>query len=202
MKTIFIFLIIASIQGNIHSQNYLFESGTSGFHIAGQVGTSKSSTILAISPGYTMNGKLTFGLTVGTENVTDYDLNSSSFRPYLDVMPLKQGDNDSPISLNLGVHYQYNTFPKLSDLFIRTIGFSINALHEVELSQYNKFIPSIGLSWDRSTINLLGIKGSTNSLGINLSSAFKFNNLYIQPLLSISKGSTFLSLSFGVIFPN
>ncbi len=202
MKTTFIFLIIAFIQGNIYSQNYLFESGSSGFHLAGQVGTSNSSTILAISPGYTMNGKLTFGLTIGTENVPDFDLNSTSFRPYLDVIPLKQGDNDSPISLNLGVHYQYNTFPKISDLSITTIGFSINALHEVELSRYNKIVPSIGLSWDRSTINLLGIKGSTNSLGINLSSAFKFNNMYVQPLISISKGSTLLTLSFGVIFPN
>lgn len=202
MKTIFIFLIIASIQGSIYSQNYLFESESSGFHLAGQVGTSRSSTILAVSPGYTMNGKLTFGLTIGTENVTDYDLNSTSFRPYLDVMPLKQGDNRSPISINLGVHYQYNTFPKLLDLFISTIGFSINALHDIELSKYNKFIPSIGLSWDRSTINLLGIKASTNSLGINLSTAFKFNNLYVQPLISISKGSTLLTLSFGVIFPN
>ncbi len=201
MKLLFILLGIAFKQGITYSQNYLFESGSSGFHIAGQVGTSKSSTILALSPGYTMNGKLTFGLTIGTENVTDYDLNSTSFRPYLDVMPLKQGDNGSPISLNLGVHYQYNTFPKLSDLSISTIGFSINALHDIELSRYNKFIPSIGLSWDRSTINLLGIKGSTNSLGINLSSAFKFNNLYIQPFLSISKGSTLLSLSFGVMFP-
>lgn len=202
MKTTFIFLIIAFIQGNIYSQNYLFESGSSGFHLAGQVGTSNSSTILAISPGYTMNGKLTFGLTIGTENVPVFDLNFTSFRPYLDVIPLKQGDNDSPISLNLGVHYQYNTFPKISDLSITTIGFSINALHEVELSRYNKIVPSIGLSWDRSTINLLGIKGSTNSLGINLSSAFKFNNMYVQPLISISKGSTLLTLSFGVIFPN
>ena len=202
MKLLFILLGIAFIQGITYSQNYLFESGSSGFHIAGQVGTSRSSTIFAISPGYTMNGKLTFGLTVGTENVTDLDLNSTIIRPYLDVIPLKQGDNGSPVSLNLGVHYQYNTFPKLSDLFISTIGFSINALHDIELSRYNKFIPSIGLSWDRSTINLLGVKASTNSLGINLSSAFKFNNLYIQPLLSISKGSTFLSLSFGVIFPN
>ncbi|MBK7371625.1 MAG: hypothetical protein IPJ09_09315 [Saprospiraceae bacterium] len=202
MKTTFIFLCIALIQGITYSQNYLFESGSSGFHIAGQIGTSKSSTILAISPGYTMNGKLTFGLTIGTENVTDFDLNSTSFRPYLDVMPLKQGDNGSPISLNLGVHYQYNTFPKLSDLFISTIGFSINGLHELGLNKYNKIVPSIGLSWDRSTINLLGIKASTNYLGINLSSAFRFNNLYIQPLLSISKGSTLLTLSFGVIFPN
>ena len=202
MKLLFILLGIAFIQGITYSQNYLFESGSSGFHIAGQVGTSRSSTIFAISPGYTMNGKLTFGLTVGTENVTDLDLNSTIIRPYLDVIPLKQGDNGSPVSLNLGVHYQYNTFPKLSDLFIRTIGFSINALHEVELSQYNKFIPSIGLSWDRSTINLLGIKGSTNYLGINLSSAFKFNNMYVQPLISISKGSTFLSLTVGVMFPN
>ncbi len=202
MKTTFIFLCIALIQCLSYSQNYLFDSGSSGFHIAGQVGTSKSSTILAISPGYTMNGKLTFGLTVGTENVTDFDLNSTSFRPYLDVMPLKQGENGSPISLNLGVHYQYNSFPKLSDLSINTIGFSINALHDIELRRYNKFIPSIGLSWDRSTINLLGVKASTNSLGINLSSAFKFNNMYVQPLISISKGSTFLTLSFGVIFPN
>ena len=71
-----------------------------------------------------MNGKLTFGLTVGTENVTDFDLNSTSFRPYLDVMPLKQGENGSPATINLCVHYQYNTFPKLSDLSINTIGFS------------------------------------------------------------------------------
>ncbi len=201
MKTIFIFLIIASIHGSIYSQNYLFESGSSGFHIAGQVGTSRSSTILAISPGYTMNSKLTFGLTIGTENVSDLDLNSTIIRPYLDVMPLKQGENGSLASINLGVHYQYNSFPKFLDLSINTIGFSINVLHSIELSRYNQIIPSIGLSWDRSTLNLLGITGSTNNLGINLSSAFKFNTMYVQPFLSISKGGTILSLSFGVMFP-
>ncbi len=58
MKTTFIFLIIASIQGSIYSQNYIFESGSSGFHIAGLLGTSTGSTLLGTRPGYIFNGKI------------------------------------------------------------------------------------------------------------------------------------------------
>lgn len=202
MKTTIILLFIAFVPSSTFSQNYLYETGTSGFHISGQLGASKSSTLLGISPGYTMNGKLTFGLTVGSENFSELDLNSTAIRPYLDLIPLKQGDNNSPISLNLGVHYQSNSFPKFTDLNIYTTGFGINILHEAELSEYNKIVPSIGVSWDRSTVNLLGVRASTNSLGINLSTVMKFNKVYLQPLVSFQKEIVQFVLAFGVLLSN
>jgi len=47
-------------QFNLSSQNYLFDSESSGFHIAGLMGASNGSTILGIRPGYTFNVKLIF----------------------------------------------------------------------------------------------------------------------------------------------
>lgn len=202
MKTTIILLFIAFVQSSTFSQNYLYETGTSGFHISGQLGASKSSTLLGISPGYSMNGKLTFGLTIGSENFSELDLNSTAIRPYLDLIPLKQGENNSPLSLNLGVHYQFNSFPKLPDLNVHSLGFTINLLHEFEMSKYNKIIPSLGLSWDRTTLNLLGIKESTNTIGLGVSTTAKLNNFYLQPLVSIYKGGTSYNLSLGFTIPN
>lgn len=199
MKTTIILLFIAFVQSSTFSQNYLYETGTSGFHISGQIGTSKSSTLLGISPGYTMNGKLTFGLTIGAENFSELDLNSTAIRPYLDLIPLKQGENNSPISLNLGVHYQYNSFPKISGLSVSTFGFSANLLHTIESGNSTLIVPSIGVGWDRSTLNLLGITSSENTIGVGLSTAAKINNFYVEPMVSFRKGGTQFGVSIGVV---
>ena len=64
MKTTFILLLLV-VTGEPLSQNYLYEKGASGFHIAGQLGASSGSTLLGIRPGYTFNGKFTLGLVLG-----------------------------------------------------------------------------------------------------------------------------------------
>ncbi|MDZ4707719.1 MAG: hypothetical protein SH818_04885 [Saprospiraceae bacterium] len=145
MKTILIIVLSSFIYGSIHSQNYLFEPNSSGFHLAGQLGTSSASTILGLGAGYTFNGKLTLGLVAGSENISDLDLNSTAIRPYIDLLAIKQGESDSPVSLNLGIHYQHNSFPKIQGLNFNTYGFSLNVLHEFELDQNNSLIPSIGV---------------------------------------------------------
>jgi hypothetical protein len=200
MKKSFIFILLTFTGCNVFAQNYLFEPNSSGFHIAGQVSTSSTSTILGIRPGYTFNGKITIGLVVGSENITDLNLNSTAIRPYLDFLALKQ-DRDIPLSLNLGVHYQYNSFPKIPGLTFNTIGFSVNALHSFDVGGNTQLIPGIGIGWDKTTVSLVGYSGNVSSIGFGLSTAVKFNNFYLEPLVSFQKGGTQITLSVGVIFP-
>lgn len=58
------------------------------------------------------------------------------------------------------------------------------------------------MSWDRSTANLLGVRASTNSLGINVSPAMKFNKVYLQPLVSFHKEIVQFVFDFGVLLSN
>lgn len=102
MKTIFIIVFLGLTQFNLISQNYLFEPNSSGFHLAGLLGSSRGSTILGIRPGYTFNGNLTLGLVVGSENISDLDLNSAAIRPYIDFLAIKQGENNIPVSFEFG----------------------------------------------------------------------------------------------------
>lgn len=201
MKNSFIFILLFFKGGNVFAQNYLFEPNSSRFHIAGQVGTSPGSTLLSIRPGYTFNGKTTIGLVVGSENITDLNLNSTAIRPYLDFLAIKQ-DWDVPMSINLGVHYQYNSFPKIPGLTFSTIGFSINALHSFDVGANTQLIPSIGIGWDKTTVSLVGYLGNVSSIGFGISTAAKFNNYYLEPLVSFQNGGTQFSLSVGVIFPD
>lgn len=121
MKSLFVLLLLV-VTVELFSQNYLYKKGSSGFHIAGLLGASSGSTLLALRPGYTFNGIVTLGLVFGSEQLSDVDINSTAIRPYLDFMVLKQGDNDAPVSVNRGNIYQYNSFPKLTGLSISTFG--------------------------------------------------------------------------------
>lgn len=202
MKTILLIILIGLIQLNLYSQNYLFDSNSSGFHFAGLLGTSKGSTLLGFRPGYTFNGKLTLGLVVGSENITDLDLNSTAIRPYIDFLAFKQGENEVPISLNLGIHYQHNSFPRVPGLTFNTVGFSLNVLHSFEIAHRSSIIPSLGVGWDKTTVSLSGYSGNISAVSFGLSTAAKFNNLYIEPLISFYKGSVQFNLSVGIILPN
>ncbi|MEO5583163.1 MAG: hypothetical protein ABIR66_10755 [Saprospiraceae bacterium] len=202
MKTILIIILFGLTYRNLFSQNYLFESNASGFHLAGQLGSSKGSTLLGIGTGYTLNGKLTLGLVVGSENISDLNLNSTAIRPYMDFLAIKQGENESPVSLNIGIHYQHNSFPKIQGLNFKTYGFSMNVLHEFELDQNNSLIPSIGIGWVKTTVSLSGYSGNINSVGFGISTTAKLNNFYLEPSISFQKGGSQFSLSIGIIFPN
>lgn len=198
MKNILI-LILVFIGKILLCQNYLYESDHSGFHIAGQLGSSSGSTLLGIRPGYTYNGKTTLGLVIGAEHLSDVGLNTTAIRPYIDYLVLKENDNDAPVSLNLGAHYQYNSFPKQSGLSLSTIGFSINLLKNIEAGN-TLLLPSIGVGWDHSTLNLFGITASDNTIGLGISMAAKFNQVYIEPLVSIKRGGAQFGLSVGLVF--
>jgi len=199
MKTTIILLFIV-FTGELISQNYLYDKESSGFHIAGQLGASSGITLVGIRPGYTFGGIVTLGMVLGSEHISNVDINSTAIRPYIDYLVLKQGENDVPVSLKMGGHYQYNSFPKISGLSLSTFGFSVNLLHTFEAGKTTIFVPSIGVAWDRSTLNLLGITASENSIGVGLSTGAKFNNLYIEPIVSFRKGGTQFGVSIGVVF--
>lgn len=111
---------------------------------------------MGIRSGYAFNGKLTLVLVVGSENIMDLDLNSTVIRPHIDFLTIKQGENDSPVSLNIGIHYQYNSFPKIPGLSFNTFGFSLNVLSSFEVNQNTSNIPSMDIGWDKTIVSLSG----------------------------------------------
>ncbi len=136
----------------------------------------------------------------GSEHLSDVDINSTAIRPYLDFMVLKQGENDAPVSVNLGTHYQHNLFPKVTGLTISNFGISTNLLHSIDSGNSALIVPSIGVGWDRSTLNILGITGSENTIGLGLSTSAKFSNLYVESRVSFKKGGTLFGVSIGEVF--
>ena len=74
-KLILLPLLSLFVFSNLNAQNYLFDKGQSGFSIAGLYATSEnngiSSSAYGINPMYTLNGKLTFGLSVSSNKIED-----------------------------------------------------------------------------------------------------------------------------------
>src|SRR5690606_29546087 len=108
MKKISFSILIAlvAILSKAYTQGELFVNGQNGFHLSGQISTSKESTLIGAAPAYTMNGKFTFGLALGFEDFKGIDLSSTAIRPYIGFLALQQGVKDSPVNLSLGASYQ------------------------------------------------------------------------------------------------
>lgn len=104
--------------------------------------------------------------------------------------------------MNLGIHYQHNSFPKVPGLIFNTFGFSLNVLHAFEGNQNSSIIPSLGVGWDKTTVSLSGYSDNSNTVSFGASTAAKFNNIYLEPLISFYKGGTQFNLSLGIIIPN
>src|SRR5690554_3437551 len=101
MKKLSLTYLIALVVtiGNIYGQGDLFISDLNGFHLSGQISSTKESTLIGISPAYSMNDKFTFGLTLGFEESKSFDFSSTAIRPYIGFMALRQGVKESPINL-------------------------------------------------------------------------------------------------------
>jgi len=67
---------------------------------------------------------------------------------------------------------------------------------------HTSIIPSLGVGWDKTSVSLSGYSGNVIAGGFGISTAAKFNNFYLEPLISFYKGNTQFNLSVGIILPN
>lgn len=208
MKKYSLSLLIAMIAvlGNVYSQGNLFFTGQNGFHLSGQITSSKESTLIGVAPAYSMNGKFTFGLGIGFEDSKYYDLSSTAISPFIGFLALQQGVKGSPINLSLGGKYQYNIFSDVDDFSINTIGLNVSLSHIIESSTNLKIAPIVGLGWSRSTAILYyspGFKDSTSISGVGFGFGLSFiiNQMFITPVVNFSDGESQFTLLIGYTFP-
>lgn len=196
MKTLFTSaLTILTI--SLYSQNILFDQGQSGFHASAQFTSHEGSTLFGVAPGYTSNGKLTFGITIGTES--NDDLNSTVIKPFLSYLLVKQGENDMPISVSGDAGYQYNTFSDL-DLTAGTIGLDVGIHHRIEASEIVSIVPGGTVGWARTTYKLGNSTTSESGIIYGIQASVLINQFYFAPYLVFSTGDSIFSLVLGYVF--
>lgn len=188
-------LVLFSI--SLFSQNILFDQGQSGFHASAQFTSHDGSTLFGLAPGYTSNGKLTFGILIGTES--NDDINSTVVKPFLSYLLVKQGENDMPISVSADIGYQYNTFSDL-DLTAGTVGINAGIYHRIEASDIVAIIPGGTVGWSRTTFNLNNNTTSDSGITYGLQASVLINQFYFTPYLTFSSGDSIFSLLLGYIF--
>lgn len=180
----------------------LFEKGASGFHVGAQFASTDASSIVAISPGYTSNGKVTFGITVGFESFDILTINSTGVRPYLSYLAIRQGENDMPISVGVSAAYQYNTFSDDLDLTANIISFGFGIIHEIEAGKNVKIFPGGSVGWERTTFSLPGFMEDSSDIFYGLSTTLLFAKKFsITPRLKFVDRDSQFHLSLGLLFP-
>jgi len=201
LKHVLLFLCLI-VSSSIYGQNYLFEEDQSGFSISGLLSSSNGSTLTGIFPGYTLNGKLSFELGIGYESDNRSNLSSTSIRPGISYLVMKQDEYNNPVSVGLFGVYQYNTFSDLDGVTTNGIQLGGAIYHEIYTSDEVSVIPEAIVGWTKQTASIQGIDFvSTTGVYYGLAGTVKFKNVYLRPSLFFSDGSSRFALSFGFLFP-
>lgn len=201
MKNLFVVAFMLATF-SLYSQNYMFDQNSSGFSLSGQLTSQKGSTLIAIIPAYTIDGKLSFGLGIGYESSDYSDGSSIILNPYIDYLVLKQDEVNNPVSVSIGGAYQYNTFSEYDGLTGGIIKFGSSIFHEIKASDAVNIIPGASVGWSKSSLYYDGVSEKLSSgISYGLFATVKFNKFYIKPELQFYKGNSTFSLGFGLLFP-
>lgn len=186
----------------ISTSQVLFETGTSGFQLETQFSNNDGSTLIGILPSYTANGKVSFGIGIGFESNDVLDVNSTSVRPLISYLPIRQGENDMPISVAVTGSYQYNTFPDF-DFTGNSFGISMDIYHEIVASRNLKIFPAGSVGWSRTTFNSNTVLEDYTGIGYGLQATLLFaRKFYVAPTLFLSEGDSNFVLTMGLLFPS
>ncbi|MFZ1561200.1 MAG: hypothetical protein WAT37_14810 [Saprospiraceae bacterium] len=201
MKILFISLVLYMCSIEIYSQSIFFKESESGFHISGQFASADGATILGILPGYTSKGKLTFGLGLVLEKNTGLDINIAGVRSFISYLAIKQNDNSSPVSVNLGAAWLYNSFSGFDRITANRLDIGAEIYHQITAGNNFVLIPGGSVGWSSSNVNYKRLSESKSGISYGLSLSGKFDKFYVTPSLSFSKGNSRFNLIFGIIFP-
>ncbi len=187
----FLFAMLMGL-GFCSAQNYLFEDGQSGTHIGLGGSVNGGTVLLALVPGFTVNGRYTaeagFATTLNAIGSNNLILTSS-----LSALLLKQGEV-SPVSLGGSIGLQ-NVFLRGEDL--RTFVYGPSIHYEIQFNEWISVIPTARVLFNNELGNSIRSTFSTTSL----SAAFKVDSFYFEPTFNINRGFNQLFLSLGYLFP-
>lgn len=175
--------------------------GQNAFYLGPQFVSADESSIVGVSAGYISNGKLDLGISLGLEELNEYDISSTAVRPYIGYLVVKQGENDMPVNVRIGGAYQYNIFKDLEELTANTFSLGSNVSHVIQSSSKIAFVPYFGFSWSRSQLNLDGYgEESVSGLSFSLGGTLGLDKFFMTPSIAFKKGRSSFAITLGMLF--
>jgi len=203
MKRLFIFLLFFySI--NSFSQNYLFDIEESGAHIGIQFERNAyqflfnnstfqgGSTSVGLVAGYTIKGRLTAEVTIGLIDYIPFDVILEGFEsfaiPRVSYLLLKEGVNNAPVSLGLGLSAFINYSRKYAEpLDIYRVSPELTAYKQLSENENFIFIAGVGGSFDFIDSEVL----------FAVQTSFLFPRFYITPSIKAGRQNRFFGAQMG-----
>lgn len=204
MKTRILLFLLIGFSFQVKGQNYLLDSAKNGVHIAGEFAWSNGSNINGATLGYTADGVFTFGIAGGVENSKDFEEKAYSLKPYFSFMALKQGINNSPLSVGFGCSYQYTWLPDLEDVKGNSLALDAGIFRKIRIGNGCFFVPGISGGWMRTRIEQKGYYRTSmedSSFFLGLQSSLLLGPLVITPAYQFAKMGRAFSLTTGFVFP-
>lgn len=205
MKKIFIPLVFLTLLSHLNAQNYIFEEGQSGFSLAGLYATTESdgasNSTYGIHPMYTLNGKLTFGLSVSFNKIGDSS--GTAVTPNLSYVFLKKTSDAGILNVGLSGAYSFQSYDEFNGK-VSTIGpilsYQFNLGDSAKLSLLGGyFFGDYSVKQKNSNYSV-----STNQNSYGFSANLLLNKFYIEPSISFakrdSKSATAYGFSLGYVF--
>jgi hypothetical protein len=209
-KTIItLFLLLSAFYAS--AQNYLFDKGQSGFHMAGQWAKVDRSQILGLTLGNTWDGRFTLSVGGGREhtkgfNIISYsrkDITSYSIKPSVNYMVLKQSKGGMPLSLGLGTSYQYNWIEGKNNVTVGTVAFDLGVFRKIYMEKKAALIPGGYIGWGQSKVAYRDEPDPFKSSAVfgAFQTSILLNQFHITPAVHFTKEATSFYIQVGFIFP-
>lgn len=192
----FTFLLALSTRGL--AQNYLITDERSTFHGSVLLSTSNFENIVAILPGYTVKGRLTFGFDFGKAKDKLNKLNSTIIRPNINYLIIKQDNGGLPFSLSAEAGYQYNIL-QTTTFNSRTIQFGANLYHELDIDQEFRLIPLVSVRSNKTTLKNNIVQQGSSTISYSIGITMMWQQIYFEPRFVKNDGLTALALRVGYV---
>ena len=192
------FLVILFSPSLLLGQNYLMDNDQDGLHSSVQISYNSFENYYALQPGYTFDGRLTFGFDIGQNVDRVNKLNSTVLRPNVSYLVLKQSE-ELPLSVDINAAYQYNYVSQV--IFnARAIQFGAGVFHEISPIEDVKLIPAVFVQGSKYTEGPLRLEDDLIfAYGIETSILWD-DTYYLVPQITFQEGINTISLQAGMFF--
>ena len=182
MKKIIVLSAIWLITLPLVAQNEMRLDESSGFNLQMQLLTKGNSTFVGVFPGYTMNGKLDFGLGIGFQNHDDYNVEVIGVYPWIEYMFMKQDEGSIPISVEVGYQFSRTNYDELQ-LNINSHALYGVVYHNISLNNDLRIMPGASFAIHNSMVDLNGFSDIETNFAYTFEVTVGFQNFWIRPYL-------------------
>lgn len=193
-----IFLLL-TFQFTSKGQNFMMSENQTGLHAGAEIAFNSFENFYAIYPGYTLNGRLTFGFGLGKNKDIVNKINSTFLRPYVSYLLIKQSPDNSPVSIDLNLGYQYNYVQQL--IFnTSSVLFGTGIYHEIAPLGDVKIIPAVLCEGRKETSGPNTQFRENIVLSYGAQTSLIWNNYNLTPQVMISESVVTISATLGMFF--